>query len=368
MASKEIKSLTGIRGLAAVYVIIFHWNVEISQKMKLSDFTGNIHFFKSIINHGYLSVDLFFILSGFVLSLSSHRVFTETVSFGEDYKTFMFKRFFRIFPLYICMTVLYYSLFDRGSFANFLVNLTLLQGIIPFFNDSVIPPGWSLTNEWVIYFIFPFLFHYLIKFRNKAWVLICVSLLILILISILRAHFINWANYTQLSTIKGFNPVVSYTRGPASFLRTIVSYLLGVFAFMVYDKKKNYSNFKYAAIAIIVLLFFNRSDILIILLMPFLILYLTEVNYLSKFFSSKVVYFLGLISYSLYVNHYLFIESYMKVSKMIGINNNAFSFCYVVTGTLIFSIITYYAIEKPGMSFLKNNEIKLKRNWIFFGK
>ena len=352
MGANEIKSLTGIRGLAAVYVIIFHWYVVLfHKKPQLLN-----HYLSVFIGHGYLSVDLFFVLSGFLLSLTSSARFNDHL-FIPDYKAFMYKRFCRIFPLYIVATLLYFFLFHFGEFESLIVNLTLLQGIFSFSNNSLISPGWSLTNEWVIYFFFPVAFYLIWKIRNKAWMLILVSIIIFIAISIFRNNFLNWGNYYSLQKIHGFNPVILFTRGPSSFLRTIADYLLGIFAYLSFERiKKRAVLLKYLAIPLFVLLFFKETDILIILSMPFFIVYITEKNMINRFLSGKVVYFLGLISYSLYVNHFLFIDTYDKISKFSGFSVNNYliiSALYVAIGTLVFSTITYYAIEKPALKYLK---------------
>lgn len=352
MAFKEIKSLTGIRGLAAIYVIVFHWYKEISiQTVGVNGF-GNL--ILNFLNHGYLSVDLFFALSSFVLCLSSHKLFSKGVSMA-DYKSFMYKRFSRIFPLYLIITLLYYFVFHLGGIKNLIVNLLLLQGINPFFNDSIIPPGWSLTNEWVIYFIFPFLLYGVFKLNKKTWVLPLLSLFILLFVSTFRSHFLNWINYQELKNVNGFNPIIAFTRGPSGFLRTIASYFLGCYAYTLYLHDNKIRFVRYLPYILFILLFYHNSDVLIIILLPFFILFLTQGNLLSKFLSSKFVYFLGLISYSLYVNHYLFIKTYKQLSAFVGVNNNALSFFYVLTGTFVFSIITYYMVEKPGMTFFKKN-------------
>jgi peptidoglycan/LPS O-acetylase OafA/YrhL len=353
MGANEIKSLTGIRGLAAVYVIIFHWYVVLfHKKPHLIN-----HYLSVFIGHGYLSVDLFFVLSGFLLSLTTSARFNNHL-FLNDYKAYMYKRFSRIFPLYIVVTLLYFFIFHYGEIESLMVNLTLLQGVFSFDNNSMISPGWSLTNEWVVYFFFPLGFYVLWKIRNKAWLLILACMIIFITISIIRNNFLNWGNYYSLQKIHGFYPVILFTRGPSSFLRTIAAYLLGIFAYLSFDGIKKRTVFlKFSAIPLVVLLFFKETDILIILAMPFFIVYITERNVINRFLSSKVVYFLGLISYSLYVNHFLFIDSYDKISKSLGLTVNhylIYSSCYVATGTLVFSTITYYTIEKPALKYLKN--------------
>ena len=351
MSAKEIKSLTGIRGLAALYVIIFHWYVEISNK-QLPYING---FVKTIIGHGYLSVDLFFVLSGFVLCLSSYKLFDHFRL--KDYLSFLYKRFSRIFPLYICITLLYYMIF-KYKLINLFVNLTLFQGIIRPYNNSIIPPGWSLTNEWILYFIFPLLFFLILKTKIKPWMLIAITVAILVTLSFIRSYGVNWANHFHLKGIKGFHPVISFTRGPASLLRTLSAYLLGIAAFLWYQKKTDTSYFKYVIALLFVMLYISKSDVFLILLMPFALLFLTETSFISKFLASKFIYFIGLISYSLYLNHYLFIKTYAKTAKLLGINNSLFSFFYVIGCSLIFSILTYYVIEKPGMNFFKRLRFK----------
>jgi peptidoglycan/LPS O-acetylase OafA/YrhL len=344
--SSEIKSLTGVRGLAALYVVIFHWYAEIF----IPHLKNAPIYFKQLLGHGYLSVDLFFVLSGFVLCLSSYQLFTNFSLKG--YQKFLFKRLARIFPLYISITLLFYSLFNY-KMNTLLINLTLFQGLSKNFNNSIIPPGWSLTNEWIIYFFFPMLLFLILKIKKWPWLLIFISMVILLFLSCYRGFGFNWSNYSFLKNVDGFHPIISFTRGPASILRALSAYFLGIFAFLMYQKGLNVKAFNYFIIPLFVALCFPKTDILIILMMPFFIIYLTKSNILSRICSSKLVYFLGLISYSLYVNHYLFIKTYAKVARLIGVNNDYFSFFYVMCGSLILSIITYYTIELYGMKLFK---------------
>lgn len=56
-AAEEIRSLTGIRGAAAVAVMVYHFHLNMPSAGLVS----------TVLNHGYLSLDLFFVLSGFVM-------------------------------------------------------------------------------------------------------------------------------------------------------------------------------------------------------------------------------------------------------------------------------------------------------------
>ncbi|MDB4921447.1 acyltransferase [Mucilaginibacter sp.] len=355
MSKIEIKSLTGIRGIAALYVIMFHWYNHLSQKQTVFSSSQMDQLFTNFLKHGYLSVDLFFALSGFVLCVASYNLFSEQIAV-QDYKKFIYKRFFRLFPVYICLTLLYYVVFGGSKVIDLLINLTLFQGIVPSHSGSIIPPGWSLTNEWVVCFVFPFLLFYGLKIKRKVWLLVIIALLLLLLISIVRGYAINWGSYSFFKKINGFYPIVGYTRGPASLLRTIAAFLLGIFAFIIYrfQNKGSYLKYlKYLIIPSFALLFISNSDILIILLLPVLILYITQANFLNRFLSSKPVHFAGLISYSLYLNHFLFINTYDSVLAFVKINNDLFSLSYILVSTFIFSTVTYYVIEKPGIALYK---------------
>ena len=351
MSAQEIKSLTGIRGLAALYVIVFHWYAEISH----FHLTTLNSYFKKFLGHGYIAVDLFFVLSGFVLCLSSYKLFQQ-FNF-MNYQAFMYKRLVRIFPLYICITLLFYFMFN-DKLSKLLVNLTLFQGLSFKYNNSIIPPGWSLTNEWIIYFLFPFLFYFVLKMVKKPWILILIAFLILIVLSSLRSYDFNWSNYSFLKKVDGFYPVISFSRGPASLLRTLADYLLGIFVFLMYKQGAQIKQFKYLILVLFMALCISKTDILIIMLIPFIILHLTKVNVASNLLANKIVYFIGLISYSLYVNHYLFIKTYKQASNLLGVNNSLFSFCYVIIGTIILSIITFYLIEKPSINLFKRLKTK----------
>ena len=347
---QEIKSLTGIRGLAAFYVIIFHWNVELG-KLHLVPING---YLRTFMGHGYLSVDLFFVMSGFVLCFSGHKMFTK-LSF-KNYGSFMYKRLIRIFPLYISVTFIFYLLF-KYKWQSLMVNLTLLQGLTFKYNNSIIPPGWSLTNEWIVYFMFPFLLFLILKWIKNSFVLVFMAILVFGLLSCYRSSGFNWSNFYHLKKVEGFHPIISFSRGYASILRTLADYFLGIFTFYLFHNKVYRPYFKYLIILLGIALFFPKTDILVICLIPFIILYLCQNNSFSDFLSSKFIYFLGLISYSLYLNHYIFIKTYRKIPTLLGLpNNNYISIAYVILGSILLSIITYYGIESLSMKVLSKKK------------
>jgi peptidoglycan/LPS O-acetylase OafA/YrhL len=151
-------SLTSLRFLAAFMVVGSHY----------FSFAGFLKPLNEIFHKGYLGVDFFFILSGYVMGL---RYSPELQKGSFDSKTFFINRMARIFPAYYLSLVVSIPLLVRGTqissflqdFAGKLIfvitNLTFTQAVIPF--TSLIEhwnlPAWSLSVEFFFYLSFPVL-------------------------------------------------------------------------------------------------------------------------------------------------------------------------------------------------------------------
>ena len=290
ISSKEIRSLTGIRGIAALYVALYH-NLEIQK------YTGESKA-QIFINHGYLSVDLFFILSGFVMALSSRRLFEGAFSL-KDYLLFMSKRFARLYPMYlltICAAFVFVNHFDGK--VNFIIGLTLLTIVTG--HDFVITHLWSLSTEWVAYLFFPVLIRVSHRFDSLKWTLLLV---IAAVAAITYAYFLG-------------KDLTSNHAGFAIFpvpvlIRCFAEYTLGILACKFF---KGYQGshalhrvFALASLLLLsILLCFPNTDVLVIAIFAILVTSIsTDDGAVASFFASKPIYFLGLISYSLYLIHLL---------------------------------------------------------------
>lgn len=113
-------------------------------------------------------------------------------------------------------------------------------------------------------------------------------------------------------------------------------------------------------------MFFAKSNIIIVALFaPFLICITSEKTLISKVFSSKVVYFLGFISYPLYLVHFIIA---FKLSDLQQFLSNLWStqatldelFIVYLTITLIFSTAFTYLLEVPTISYLNRRIFKNK--------
>ncbi|RZF58890.1 acyltransferase family protein [Sphingobacterium corticibacterium] len=363
-ANKEIRSLTGIRGLAALIVAIHHfiskYYIDYFEKQASDSLLGYMRF--NYANHGYLMVELFFILSGFVLALSYDKRFGNAVT-NLDYKRFMIKRFNRVYPLYFFSTIIYFFVFnlDKINRPEILVaNLLFFELWLPksFTLNNV---SWSLCTEWFLYIIFPFILISTKHFREKPVFLILLATVIFILAPILNTQklYDQHVNYSMLE--------LRMSNGTGAFLRCLGSYIVGLAIYYVYIYRKEYVKLsgKYWYIIIGCILIFygiDRSDILLNILFGLLILALTQSNKLSDFFGSRILYFLGMISYSIYLNHMIFLRILnFSFKKDMWIENefNVFiGLLLFLLMTILSSWVSFRLVEAPFNSWLNKRIAK----------
>ncbi len=152
-------ALDGLRGIAALLVVLYH--VELPNHL-----THN-----SFVRHGYLAVDLFFILSGFVISSAYSRRIGDRRGASE----FLWLRFFRVYPLHIAMLSAF-VLFECVKFAAvwsgaiapgeqapftgnntvgaLVTNLFMLQGLGITNGMTWNSVSWSISCEFAAYMLF----------------------------------------------------------------------------------------------------------------------------------------------------------------------------------------------------------------------
>lgn len=158
-----IKSFEGARGLAAVLVALYHFGVASK--------------YIPVVEYGYLFVDLFFVLSGFVMTAT----YESRIAKFADIKPYMMRRFGRLFPLMIFSTLLFVLAYNSAmwikseaasmGYANLFKNPGALKYIIPsigevvgavtltqgmgFFDKPILNQvSWSIGTEFYTYVLF----------------------------------------------------------------------------------------------------------------------------------------------------------------------------------------------------------------------
>ncbi len=164
----HIDELDGIRGVAAILVVFHH----ISQSFPAKPSSVALRIWLELTHAGWLGVDIFFALSGFLIT----RVLLGTRDRPHYYKNFYARRLLRLAPPYL-LTLAMIAIFIPHSLAFlglsfiYLANFAVPMGFV-----MAYPPLWSLAVEEHFYLIWPWLLRYLrIRTLFIVGALICLG-------------------------------------------------------------------------------------------------------------------------------------------------------------------------------------------------
>lgn len=344
----EIKSLTGLRGLAALYVVLFHASTHMRFEASMLPF----------IRHGYIMVDLFFILSGYVMALTYGPFFQKALDF-KMYKRFLLIRFTRIWPLYALMTLIagvliatwfgkayYYEDLTRAIIPN--VTMTQIWGLA----NSIDRPSWSVSAEWTAYLVFPLF--YLMTLKPKPavaifWGVVAFGVLIFI------AYGPTWVAERPFAKRNGpLDIVSSYAWG--TVLRCLAEFVLGMLAFR-FRKFVDLSFAPWLLLGTLLLLCLKGTDMILILFFMGLIMSLTrDVGPIAQMLSFPPFYWLGLTSYAVYLVHDMVLHLVFRALPKMGIAIDGPKSLWLLAALAItfgLAALAYYGFEKPTRHKLK---------------
>lgn len=313
--------LDGLRGVAALVVIAFHL-LEIHAIEPL--------YTVPFINHGYLAVDFFFLLSGFVIGYAYDDRWGK-MSVGGFFK----RRVIRLQPLVIFGAVLgaicfyfgsgdFFTLIDKTSVLALLVVSVLAAFLIPIppsmdvrMWGEMYPtngPAWSLLYEYIA----NILYGLFVRRFSILWLSIMV-----VLSGLALSHLSIFGDYGGVLGGHMFTPdqlLIGITRVTYPFFCGLLLFRLG--------KKINIrGGFLWASLALIAVLICPRiggtaavwqngifEALVILFLFPVIVLVGAGSKIKSPFFS-KVCNFLGQISFPVYIVHYPIVYVYMAYAK-----------------------------------------------------
>ena len=335
--------IDGLRAIAVIAVILYH---------------AQINFFENIFfSGGFIGVDIFFVISGYLITSLIIKELFQTNKFSFTY--FYERRFRRLIPvLFFVMLAslpLGWSLLLPTSFVEFAKSIisSIAFGSNFFFyfseiqyaaEDSFLKPflhTWSLSVEEQFYIIFPILFMLLFKYFRKN---IFYIIIIFIIISFL------FANATSLSN-QSLSFYILPTRGWELLSGSLLAYL-------EYTKGKDTSKriikdlLTITGLVLIILSFLYFTDdtlhpsyftIVPILGVCIIIWFADNSTLVGKILSTKIFVGLGLISYSLYLWHYPSF-AFARIAENFETLESKILIIFL---TIILSIFSFFLIEKP---------------------
>jgi len=351
---KELRSLTGLRGLAAVYVVIYHYWLGILPTNPP----------KSLLAHGYLAVDLFFVLSGFVMTLNYASFFERGFSFSA-FRLFLSRRFARVYPLYLVCTLVALVLILTGQlgwldlqtlWVALPLNLLMIQAWG--FLNSFDGPSWSISAEWAAYLVFPISLW--LAFQGgklRTGVTVLVSALCVLILCVSHPLLMREETFALLE--------YHASRFGLPVLRCIPEFLLGVAAAKAYVQGDGLwiSRQRHAATAacvvVVVLMSILYTDFLVVMMFPVVVLLLASSDSLpSRVLGGRVWHHFGLISYSLYLVHDLLAGPMVWIHRTAnerGLQHGQ-TYAAIVALPMAYglSLLSYYYIEVPGRQFFRS--------------
>ncbi|PHR83635.1 MAG: hypothetical protein COA59_11105 [Colwellia sp.] len=317
----RIKELDALRGLAALAVVFYHYTTQYD---KLFGHTVGLNW---QLPYGSFGVQLFFMISGFVIFLTLDRI-TKPMDF-------VVSRASRLYPPYwsaiIMTTAIVWTFGLHGEERNLfttLTNFTMIQGVFEI--PDVDGVYWTLLYELIFYCII-FTFFKWGNFKKIHW-LIIIGLLINILNS--TVDWIPWK--IQLFLLLQYNHL---------FSAGIIFYLI----------KKEEINKQYALSLLLCLIAHWMQGELIssILVTLFFVVFTLFVYGKLSFIAIKPLTWLGSISYSLYLLHQNIGYIIIREIEAKGFSPNIAIFSALVASLLLAHIIMK-TIERPCQIWIKN--------------
>jgi peptidoglycan/LPS O-acetylase OafA/YrhL len=149
--SRRIPQLDGLRGIAILTVLCFHYTV-FTLRVDAPDAVNAL--LRGPVGLGWAGVDLFFVLSGFLIG----GILIDARDSSNYFRTFYVRRVCRIFPLYfavLAVSALAARLTGAGGGVPWKFSLAFLQNIWMARHNAVADPTWSLAVEEQFYFTLP---------------------------------------------------------------------------------------------------------------------------------------------------------------------------------------------------------------------
>ena len=348
--TNHYNALTGIRAVAAMMIFVYH-----NRKYWKNDLPPELFRFCSELN---LGVQLFFVLSGFLIAKSYGSKPLQSV---KKFKIYFLQRIIRVMPLYWLLLTLYYLDTSFGNYHFSIIHYLLLQGFSSTHSLDAIAQSWSLTVEMTFYAFAPFLMFLLQK--QLSYLILFLS--ILLVISLFggwiwfncfgnKECYLYPSQFVLMSTFAGqsllfvagmslayynsfWSRISSYRHityfGLIGFLGTL--YIIGLFQ----SKRTDHGTNHWQGM----ILFYTILPLFILLLFQGLI---SQQSYLKRFLSSKILVLLGNASFAFYLVHISYVN--LKLKSYIFMPDRNFVLLW------IFSIGLYYGFEKPIYTWYKN--------------
>lgn len=365
----EIKALTGLRIIAAVWVVLFHFRPLLAAATP--DFRSAL---APVLNCGAQGVDLFFILSGFVLT------WNYLDRMGPQWSTraavhFLWLRLARVWPVYLVTMhlALGWVIFTLNfghihpqdpinlSAVSYLRQLLLVQlWFEPFFDGSSWDgPAWSISAEWLAYLLFALLVLVIFRMaratraRNLLLLAFAASLPPVLLLLGTGQFYTPWSWLPRIITqftagalacaaVRRLRPSERARRGAGYLSVLLVAVIIGSLYWLDAHPLSTVS---------------DSSGLVDVLFMPLVVALTVGVGSLPRLLATRVMVYGGQISFGLYMVHELVHTSWNWAAMQFELTLDGAAGRWIVLGLLAAavagSVALFHGVEEPARRWMR---------------
>ncbi len=334
----ESRALTGLRGIAAMLVLMHHFSLHFGDGLGWPVLGG-------LLRRGYLGVDLFFVLSGFVISMVYGRWFGAAIA-GQAWAArvgaFLMRRVARIWPLHVVVALVLIGLAaadSHGFSVRFsLANLLLVQGWG--ISGEVNAPAWSISAELFAYLLFPVLAPAVLRSRFG----VMLGLVVVV---------------AALAVCLGLTPPagpgrrglldIHYNYSVLPVLRCVAGFVLGMLAWRAgaAPMVRRFAEARWtgpgALLLLLGLMLAQANDLLMLALLPVIVLGMhLGRGWAWRLLTVQPLHGLGVLSYAIYLIHYALLSAFPVEGAPWPL-----MLAVYLPATLLLASLAHYAIEAP---------------------
>ena len=339
---RHLQSLTPLRGIAALTVLMFH----------LARNSGDSSL-PAFFLRGYLGVDLFFVLSGFVLTHVYVQGFLGDTSWRSA-GAFLWARVARIYPVHFFVTALLVACGGAQGLSGLDVLDNFLLILVPWPVHSINQPSWSLSAEWYAYLLFPLMVGWLWRCNGRIAAAICFALLLGLDIAII-------GSFGDLREVGG---------GWGALARALPEFTLGVITYRAFSDPhaariwRSDVAFLAVAGALAVAFEFMPNDGIIVALLPLLLLAaVRNTGLAARVLNAAPLRWMGDISYSVYLGQAFAFSAVLTLATTplgpaLGLDGLR---ALAVVFALAIGALIYRCVEVPCRALLRRAPDQLRR-------
>jgi peptidoglycan/LPS O-acetylase OafA/YrhL len=345
----QLPALTGVRTLLAVNIMFFHFTPP------------HMTYLYPLIDHSYVFVGFFILLSGFILS---YNYADRTATF--DKRDFWRARFARLYPIYLLSLVLFVGMLgaewgahSHGEFyTGLILTPLLLQGWNPHLATFWNTVAWTLSAEAALYFAFPWLIR--LPWPKSP------GRLVGLLLGIWAVGMIPHALYLLFNPDHIAGPINRYSSGvwlrtlkytPLAYVCTFLAGItLGKIQASLTVSTRRRAWIAAASLAAIALFFAFAVDRVpyimmhggfLVPLFSALVIGLSGQNIFASIFAWKPIELLGQASYALFLLHFNFINLLRTHNIPERLHLSAYDPWVSYAATLVLAVAAMHFVEKP---------------------